>query len=250
MRTPIVAGNWKLNGSRSQSRALVGEIAAGALDQGVRLLVFPPAVYLADVAEACHGTRIGVGAQDASEHASGAYTGEVSARMLADIGVGYSLVGHSERRAYHGESSALVARKARAVLDAGLCPIICIGETRSQREAGATESVLLEQLSPILALAAQSAGGIIVAYEPVWAIGTGLTATPQQAQEVHAFIRSQFSAIDANMANSLAILYGGSVKPDNAAKLFAQPDVDGGLVGGASLAAADFLGIAAAAVIR
>lgn len=250
MRTPIVAGNWKLNGSRSQARALVGEIAAGAPEQGVRLLVCPPAVYLGEVVDACRGSQLGVGGQDASEHASGAYTGEVSARMLADIGVGYCLVGHSERRAYHGESSALVARKARAVLEAGLCPIICIGETQAQREADATESVLLEQLSPVLALAAQAAGEFVVAYEPVWAIGTGLTATPQQAQEVHAFIRSQFSAIDANMANSLAILYGGSVKPDNAAKLFAQPDVDGGLVGGASLAAADFLGIAAAAVIR
>ncbi|WP_395792019.1 triose-phosphate isomerase [Aquimonas sp.] len=250
MRTPIVAGNWKLNGSRSQARGLVDEIAAGAPNQGVRLLVFPPAVYLAEVVDACRGSLLGVGAQDSSEHASGAYTGEVSARMLADIGVGCCLVGHSERRAYHGESSALVARKARAVLDAGLRPIICIGETQAQREAGATEAVLLEQLAPVLTLAAQSAGEIILAYEPVWAIGTGLTATPLQAQEVHAFIRSQFSAIDANMANSLAILYGGSVKPDNAAMLFAQPDVDGGLVGGASLAAADFLRIAAAAVIR
>jgi triosephosphate isomerase len=248
MRKPIVAGNWKLNGSRAQSRDLIESVLAGLPDPGPTLLVFPPLAYLAELIAGYPQSAIAFGAQDVSEHAKGAYTGEVSAAMLADIGARWCLVGHSERRSYHGEDSELVARKAKACLAAGLTPIVCIGETRAEREAGRTEAVLAAQIQPVLALGAEAISGIVVAYEPVWAIGTGLTASPAQAQQAHGFIRSQFSLIDANMANSLAILYGGSVKPDNAGELFSQADVDGGLIGGASLAASDFLAIAGAAV--
>jgi triosephosphate isomerase (TIM) len=250
MRKSIVAGNWKLNGSRKRARALLDGLLQGPLPEGVRIVVFPPALYLAELVEAYSGTAIEFGAQDVSEHSQGAYTGELSAAMLLDVGARWTLVGHSERRAYHGESSELVARKARAAVNAGLSAIVCIGESRQERENLATEAVLRAQLAPVLSLEAEVLSGCVVAYEPVWAIGTGLTASPQQAQDAHAFIRSEFAAVDATMANSLAVLYGGSVKPENAAALFAQPDVDGGLIGGASLVADDFLGIAAAAAAR
>ena len=184
-----------------------------------------------------------------SAHDGGAYTGEVSAAMLADVGATHALVGHSERRQYHGEDDALVARKFKAARDAGLVPVLCVGETREQREAGRTEAVIGAQLEAVIAHAGIAAfDGAIVAYEPVWAIGTGLTASPEQAQAVHAFLRGVVARHDARIADSLPLLYGGSCKPDNAAAIFAQPDVDGGLIGGASLAADDFLAIAAAAV--
>ena len=250
MRSTIVAGNWKLNGSRDSARALLDALLAGSRPDGVKLPVFPPLAYLAELAQAYAGRGIEFGAQDVSEHERGAFTGEVSAAMLYEIGARWTLVGHSERRSYHGETSELVARKARAAVSAGLTAVVCVGETRAEREAGSTESVLRAQLAPVRALGSDLLSRCVLAYEPVWAIGTGLTASPQQAQDAHAFIRSEISAVDANMANSLVILYGGSVKPDNAASLFAQPDVDGGLIGGAALVAADFLGIAAAAASR
>lgn len=250
MRSTIVAGNWKLNGSRDSARALLDALLAGPRPDGVTLAVFPPLAYLAELAQAYAGRGIEFGAQDVSEHERGAFTGEVSASMLFEIGARWTLVGHSERRSYHGETSELVARKATAAVSAGLTPVVCVGESRAEREAGFTEAVLRAQLAPVLALGGELLSRCVLAYEPVWAIGTGLTASPQQAQDAHAFIRSEISAVDANMANSLVILYGGSVKPDNAASLFAQPDVDGGLIGGASLVVADFLGIAAAAASR
>jgi len=247
MRRRIVAGNWKLHGSRDFAHALVAQVAA-ALPPGVDIAILPPLPYLGDLVEDFEGRAIAFGAQDVSCNQEGAYTGEVSARMLAEVGATYGLVGHSERRQYHGESSELVARKFLAAVEAGLRPILCVGESLQQREEGATEATIASQLQPVLDLAGVSAfETAVVAYEPVWAIGTGLTATPAQAQAVHAFIRSEVAARDAKIASSLPILYGGSVKPANAAELFSQPDVDGGLIGGASLVASDFLAIATAA---
>ena len=248
MRARIVAGNWKLNGSRESAEGLLSEVAAGLPVAGVEVVVLPPATHLGALV-AAHGSRgIGFGGQDVSEHAEGAYTGEVSAAMLADVGAGFALVGHSERRQYHREDSDLVARKFAAALAAGLRPILCVGESREDREGGTTEAVIASQLRPVLDLVgADGFAAAVVAYEPVWAIGTGLTASPEQAQDVHAFIRSEVAAMDAKIGNSLPILYGGSVKPANAAELFAKPDVDGGLIGGASLVAADFMAIVAAA---
>lgn len=246
MRRKIVAGNWKLQGSREFAAALVDAIKAGA-PAGVGLIVLPPYPYLGEVLARCAGADIAVGAQDVSAHAKGAYTGEVAAAMLADVGARYTLVGHSERRQYHAESSELVAQKFRAAQAAGITPILCVGERLEEREAGQTEAVIASQLRPVLDLVGVAAfADAVVAYEPVWAIGTGRTASPEQAQAVHAFIRSQVADRDAKIADSLPLLYGGSVKPDNAASLFAQADVDGGLIGGASLVAADFLAIAQA----
>jgi len=248
MRARIVAGNWKLNGSRAFAEGLLADVAAGLPAAGVDVVVLPPATHLAGLAGAYGGRGIGFGGQDVSEHAEGAWTGEISAAMLADVGARFALVGHSERRQYHAEDSALVARKFAAALAAGLRPILCVGESRAEREGGSTEAVIAGQLRPVLDLVgAAGFAEAVVAYEPVWAIGTGLTATPAQAQDVHAFIRSEVAARDAKIANSLPLLYGGSVKPANAAELFAQPDVDGGLIGGASLVAADFMAIVAAA---
>ncbi|MCD9007241.1 triose-phosphate isomerase [Luteimonas sp. XNQY3] len=245
MRRRIVAGNWKLHGSRTFATGLVDAIAA-RLPAGVEAIVLPPFPYLPLVAQAAQG--VDVGAQDISAHDTGAYTGEVSAAMVADVGARYALVGHSERRQYHGEADVLVAAKFVAARAAGLVPILCVGETRGQREAGRTEDVIAAQVEAVLAEAGIAAfDGAIVAYEPVWAIGTGLTASPGQAQAVHAFLRGVVARQDARIADSLPLLYGGSCKPDNAAALFSQPDVDGGLIGGASLAAEDFLAIAAAA---
>jgi len=248
MRRKLVAGNWKMHGSRSMAQALVDAIAAG-MPSDVDVLVFPPFPYLAMLAERHAASALGVGGQDVSEHeGQGAYTGEVSAAMLADVGAQWTLVGHSERRRYHGESDEQVARKFAAARAAGLTPVLCVGETLAQRQAGETEAVIARQLQAVLAVnGVASFDTAIVAYEPMWAIGTGHSATPEQAQQVHAFIRSQLAKEDAMIAGLTRLLYGGSVKAANAAELFAQPDVDGGLIGGAALVAADFLGICAAA---
>ena len=248
MRKKLVAGNWKMHGSRTMAAALVGELS-GAVRADAELLVIPPFPYLHGVADACAEAGIGLGAQDVSEHeGQGAYTGEVSAAMLADVGAGWVLVGHSERRQYHNESDALVARKFAAARAGGLTPILCVGETLAQREAGETEAVIARQLQAVLAISGiASFDTAVIAYEPVWAIGTGRSASPEQAQQVHAFIRSKLKAEDAMIAGLTRLLYGGSVKAANAAELFAQPDVDGGLVGGACLQASDFLGIYSAA---
>ena len=248
MRRRIVAGNWKLHGTRDFATSLVAELAREAPVPGVELVVMPPLPYLGDLIEDFEGTELRFGAQDVSPNSEGAYTGEVSARMLADVGARYGLCGHSERRRYHGESSELVARKMQAALDAGLVPVLCLGEHQAEREAGRAREVIAAQLQPVLDLVGVGGfDGAVVAYEPCWAIGTGQTATPEQAQEMHAFIRRQIAAHDARIADSLPILYGGSVKPGNAGALCAQPDVDGGLIGGASLVAAEFLAIARAA---
>jgi triosephosphate isomerase len=248
MRRRIVAGNWKLHGDRRFALELLDALVAMPAPSGVEYLILPPLPYLAGLV-ARYGERgLSFGAQDVSANEKGAYTGEVSAAMLKDVGAGYGLVGHSERRQYHGENSRLVARKFLACKSAGLTPILCVGESLSEREDDQTEWRIQEQLNPLFELGGdQVLDGAIVAYEPVWAIGTGRTATPEQAQAVHAFIRSEIAARDARIAGSLPILYGGSVKADNAAALFAQPDVDGGLVGGASLVADDFHAIAVAA---
>jgi triosephosphate isomerase len=248
MRKKLVAANWKMHGSRSMAAALCGEIAA-ATPSGIDVVICPPFPYLDTVAATCADAGLGVGAQDLSEHeGQGAYTGEVSGAMLADCGAQWVLVGHSERRQYHGESDALVASKFVAARAAGLTPILCVGETLAQREAGDTEAVIARQLQAVLAAAGIAAfDTAVIAYEPVWAIGTGHTATPEQAQQVHAFIRSQLQKEDVMIARLTRLLYGGSVKAANAAELFAQSDVDGGLIGGASLTATDFLGICAAA---
>ncbi len=247
MRTPLVAGNWKMHGSRAMAHALVDAIAAGA-PAGVDVAVLPPFPYLDDLIAAHRDAAIVFGAQDLSEHAAGAYTGEVAASMLKDIGCSHVLVGHSERRQYHAESDAVVAAKFVAAQGAGLVPILCVGESLDERERGSTESVIDRQLDAVIALAGTTAfARALVAYEPVWAIGTGRTASPAQAQAVHAFMRGKFRGADATIASSLRLLYGGSVKPASAADLFGQPDVDGGLIGGASLMAADFLAICMAA---
>ncbi|HEX2083956.1 MAG TPA: triose-phosphate isomerase [Xanthomonadaceae bacterium] len=247
MRRRIVAGNWKLHGSRAFATELVGGVASGLPVPGVELVILPPLPYLGDLIEDFEGSGLAFGAQDVSANEKGAYTGEVSAHMLVDVGARYGLCGHSERRQYHRESSELVAKKFRAAVNAGLTPIVCVGESLAEREAGSTEAVLASQLEPVLEIGGvQALADAVIAYEPVWAIGTGRTATPEQAQAAHAFIRGQVAARDAKIAGSLPILYGGSCKPDNAAELFAQPDVDGGLIGGASLVAADFLAIARA----
>jgi triosephosphate isomerase len=248
MRRRIVAGNWKLHGDRAFAHGLMDAIAAVPSPAGVERVVLPPLPYLGDLVARYAASDIAFGAQDVSENERGAYTGEVSAAMLVDVGARYGLVGHSERRQYHHESSELVARKFLAARAAGLVPILCVGETLQQRESAQTEYVIQSQLQPLLDLGGVEAlDGAVVAYEPVWAIGTGRTATPDQAQAVHAFIRGEIAARNAKIAGLLPILYGGSCKPDNAAALFSQPDVDGGLIGGAALVAADFLAIATAA---
>ena len=248
MRRRIVAGNWKLHGDRQFAINLLDAVAAAEVPAGVERIILPPLPYLGELVQRYGGRGLQFGAQDVSANERGAYTGEVSAAMLADVGVRYGLVGHSERRQYHHESSELVARKFLAAKAAGLTPILCIGETLADRTDGKTEWRLEQQLQPLLEQGgAEAFEGAIVAYEPVWAIGTGKTATPEQVQAVHAFIRSEIGAHDARIAGLLPLLYGGSVKADNAAALFSQADVDGGLIGGASLVAADFNAIAAAA---
>ena len=248
MRRKLVAGNWKMNGSLAANAALVAGIKEGLSAQACDVAVCVPAPYLAQVQAAVAGSGIDLGAQDISAHASGAYTGEVSADMLKEFGCRYAIIGHSERRAYHGESDAVVAAKTVAALKAGLAPVVCVGETLEQREAGKTNEVVGGQLDVVLAaLDAADVARIVVAYEPVWAIGTGKTATPEMAQEVHAMLRARLVAKSAEAAAKVRILYGGSMKPDNAVQLLAMADIDGGLIGGAALKAADFLAIIQAA---
>jgi triosephosphate isomerase len=247
MRRPLVAGNWKMHGSRAMARELAAAVAA-AVPASVEVALIPPTPYLAALVDAFGDAPLAFGAQDVSAHAEGAYTGEVSAAMLADVGCRMVLVGHSERRQYHAEDDALVAAKFVAAQARGLVPVLCVGERLDEREAGATEAVVGCQLDAVIERAGIAAfARAVVAYEPVWAIGTGRTATPDQAQAVHAFMRDKLAGRDATIANSLRLLYGGSVKPANAAELFARTDVDGGLIGGASLVAADFVAICAAA---
>ena len=247
-RTPLVAGNWKMNGRRSMAASLAAEIAAGA-PTGVEVLLCPPLVYLDAVAGVLRGSPVVLGAQNLDEHEDGAFTGEVSGEMLLDMACHYVLVGHSERRTLFAETSTRVADKFFRALEAGLRPVLCVGETLAEREAGSTEQVINTQLEAVFRRAtAEQMAKTVIAYEPVWAIGTGRTASPQQAQAVHAHIRSRLaSSFGEPLAQSLRLLYGGSVKADNAASLFAGADIDGGLVGGASLDAATFLAICQAA---
>ncbi|SDD08496.1 triose-phosphate isomerase [Paraburkholderia lycopersici] len=248
-RSKLVVGNWKMHGRIAANAALLEGVARGvqALPADVRVGVCVPFPYLAQAQGLLGGSRVSWGAQDVSAHEQGAYTGEVAAGMVADFEAAFAIVGHSERRAYHGESSEVVAVKAQRALAAGLTPIVCVGETLEERESGATERVVGAQLDAVLAaLSAEEAASIVVAYEPVWAIGTGKSASSGQAQQVHAFLRARLAAKDAQVAD-VPLLYGGSVKPENAAELFRQADIDGGLIGGASLKEGDFLAICAAA---
>ena len=242
----LIAGNWKMNGSLAANEALLREVLQGLGQPACSVAVAVPAVYLAQVQALLQGSAVQLGAQDVSAHESGAYTGEVAANMLREFAVRYALVGHSERRQYHGETDAVVAAKAQRALNAGITPVVCVGETLAQREAGETEAVVKRQLAAVIQVVGQCVTEIVVAYEPVWAIGTGKTATPEQAQAVHAVLRAQLLAASTQAAK-VPLLYGGSMNPANAEQLLAQPDINGGLIGGASLKAADFLKIIAAA---
>jgi len=245
MRRKLVAGNWKMHGSLAENEALLGALRPTAdTVVGVECALCIPFPYLAQTRQLLQDSAISWGAQDVSEHQKGAYTGEVSAAMLREFGCRYVIVGHSERRALHAEDSLLVGRKMRAAQGAGITPIGCVGETLAAREAGKTEAVVAEQLDALIAESGVGAlANAVIAYEPVWAIGTGKTASPEQAQAVHRFIRERVGAADASVAAGLTILYGGSVKANNARALFTMPDIDGGLVGGASLDAAEFSAI-------
>ncbi|MFV8835301.1 triose-phosphate isomerase [Aquisalimonas sp.] len=248
MRRPLVAGNWKMHGSRATVRALMTAIRDGLGDgQGADVLVLPPAVYIPDVVRLAEGSVITVGAQNVADQDQGAYTGEIAADMLTDLGCFHALVGHSERRLHYGESDTLVAARFAAAIRHGVTPVLCVGETLEQRENGDTEAVLAAQIDAV----AEHVDGdaltrSVVAYEPVWAIGTGRTATPEQAQSAHAFIRARLAGHGA-AATQVRLLYGGSVKPETAAELFAMADIDGALVGGASLKANEFINIVARA---
>jgi triosephosphate isomerase len=248
MRAKLIVGNWKMNGSRAANATLLNGIVAGLDNARASCAVCVPAPYLQQCEDLLAGSAIAWGAQDVSAYEGGAYTGEVCAKMLSEFACRYVIVGHSERRAYHREDSALVAQKALAVLAEGMTPIVCVGETLEQREAGATAQVVGAQLDAVLeALDTAAVEKIVVAYEPVWAIGTGRNATPAMAQDVHAQLRAQLKARNAEAADIVPILYGGSMKPENAKDLLAQPDIDGGLIGGAALKAEDFLAIIHAA---
>jgi triosephosphate isomerase len=249
MRRPLIAGNWKMHGSRAENAELIEALLLGLPDQiPFDIVVCPPFVYLWEVARLLKASSIGLGAQSVCAEQVGAFTGESSAAMLKDVGCTYVIVGHSERRAIYKEDDALVARKFLATQSQGLIPILCVGETLEERERSQTMQVVSRQLTAVLDLAGVTAlRAAVIAYEPVWAIGTGKNATPEQAQEVHAYIRAAIAARDAKIAADVRILYGGSVKAANARELFAMPDVDGGLVGGASLKADEFLKICAAA---
>lgn len=247
MRTSLIAGNWKMNGSLAANAALLAGILGDEALVSADLAVCVPTPYLAQVQALLCGSSVCWGAQDVSAHEGGAFTGEVSAAMLLEFGCSYVIVGHSERRAYQAESDQLVAYKAQRVLVSGLTPIVCVGETLEEREHGATDAVVARQLAPVLDAIGSQLASIVIAYEPVWAIGTGKTATPEMAQQVHAFIRRLLAERDVESAHQVRLLYGGSMKPDNAKDLLAMPDIDGGLIGGASLKAADFLAIAQAA---
>jgi len=258
-RRPFIAGNWKMNGSLSANAALLSELQSGVAGLGKMhcdVAVCVPAPYLGQAQVGLINTVVRWGAQDVSNQTNGAYTGEVSASMLNDFSCFYTIVGHSERRVIHAESDAVVAQKTLRLIDAGIVPIVCVGETLQERKAGQTEQVVVRQLTTVLNAIEKAASdkgmpakldGIVIAYEPVWAIGTGITATPEMAQQVHAYLRAQVAAYDQDAAGRVQILYGGSMKPDNAEALLAMKDIDGGLIGGAALKAADFLAIIAAA---
>ena len=247
MRGKLVVGNWKMNGGLASNAALLGEITAGWIRaHGRELAVCVPYPYLMQAQAALSSTPVAWGAQDVSEHASGAYTGEVSVAMLAEFGCRYAIVGHSERRRHFGDTDAVVAAKAEAVLAGSMTPIVCVGETLAERDAGRTEAVVLRQLDAVLGAVGLDVARMVVAYEPVWAIGTGHTATPTEAQAVHATLRARLATAGAE---DVLLLYGGSVKADNARALFGMADIDGGLIGGASLKATEFLAIARASTI-
>ena len=242
----LIAGNWKMNGTLAANQALVQSLLAGLEGARCDVAGAVPAPYLAQVQALVEGSGLALAAQDVSQHPAGAYTGEVSAQMLCEFAVRYVLVGHSERRQFHGETDAQVAAKAQRALAAGITPIVCVGETLQEREAGQTEAVVKRQLAAVIHLNGHCISEVVVAYEPVWAIGTGRTATPEQAQQVHAVLRAQLAAASEHAAR-IRLLYGGSMNAANAAELLAQPDIDGGLVGGAALKAQDFQKIIAAA---
>lgn len=243
----LIVGNWKMNGGLASNEALLGAIVDGLSSVShAQLAVCVPAPYLAQVQTRLQGSALAWGSQDVSAHEQGAYTGEVSAHMLKDFACRYAIVGHSERRQYHGETDEVVATKAQRALAAGITPIVCVGETLAEREAGQTEAVVKRQLAAVIHAVGHCTSELVVAYEPVWAIGTGLTATPEQAQQVHAVLRAQLMAA-SQQAQRVHILYGGSMNAANAASLLAQADIDGGLIGGASLKPADFLSIAQSA---
>ena len=246
MKKKLIAGNWKMNGSLAANETLVNGLLAGMASPSCLVALCVPSVYLTQMQILLNGSSIDLGAQDVSQHEAGAYTGEISAAMLNEFGVRYVLVGHSERRQYHFETDVLVAAKAQRALACGMTPIVCVGETLAEREAGKTEEVVKRQLAAVIHANGHCISEIVVAYEPVWAIGTGKTATVEQAQQVHAVLRAQLKAATPH-ADRIHILYGGSMNAANAAQLLAQPDIDGGLVGGASLKAADFLSIIASA---
>jgi len=243
MRPILIAGNWKMNGSLQSVIQLVEGIKAG--DAGsAQLAVCPPAVYLMKVGGMLEGSQISLGSQNVCDQASGAYTGEISGEMLKEAGCRYAIVGHSERRSIYLENDDLVAARFAMAVSSGLTPILCVGETLEERESGITEAVVARQLDAVINMqGVEAIGNCVIAYEPVWAIGTGQVATPDQAQAVHAFIRNKISTLDADVADKVQILYGGSMNPANASDLLSQPDIDGGLIGGASLKAADFLAI-------
>ena len=246
MKKKLIAGNWKMNGAAASNAALLQALLDQSAGWNCLVAVCVPAVYMAQVQGLVEGTGIALGAQDVSAYEAGAYTGEISAAMLKDFGTRYAIVGHSERRQYHGETDAVVATKATRALAAGITPIVCVGETLAEREAGRTEEVVKRQLAAVIHANGHCISEIVVAYEPVWAIGTGKTATPEMAQQVHAVLRAQLQAASEH-ADRVHILYGGSMNAANAEQLLAQADIDGGLVGGAALKAADFLSIIAAA---
>ncbi len=246
MKKKLIAGNWKMNGTAASNTALLEALLSQSAGWNCLVAVCVPAVYMAQVQAIVEGTGIALGSQDVSAQESGAYTGEISATMLKDFATRYAIVGHSERRQFHGETDATVAAKATRALAAGITPIVCVGETLAEREAGRTEEVVKRQLAAVIHANGHCISEIVVAYEPVWAIGTGKTATPEMAQQVHAVLRAQLQAASEH-ADRVQILYGGSMNAANAQQLLAQPDVDGGLVGGAALKAADFLAIIAAA---
>ena len=246
MKKKLIAGNWKMNGNAASNAALINELLLTSQSSHCDVAVCAPSVYLAQVRGLLADSRIALGAQDVSAFDSGAYTGEISAAMLREFGVRFAIVGHSERRQYHGEIDSCVALKAQRALAAGITPIVCVGETLTQRETGHTEEVVKRQLAAVIHTNGHCISEIVVAYEPVWAIGTGRTATPEMAQQVHAVLRAQLRAATEH-ADRVHILYGGSMNAANAAQLLEQPDIDGGLVGGASLKPSDFLSIISAA---
>lgn len=247
MKKKLIAGNWKMNGSLQANEALIKGLLSGMGQPKCDVAVCVPALYLPQCQSLLAGSAIGLGAQDVSSHVSGAYTGEIAPAMLKEFGVRYAIVGHSERRQYHYESDEVVAAKAQQALSAGITPIVCVGETLAEREAGKTEEVVKRQLAAVIHTNGHCISELVVAYEPVWAIGTGKTATPEQAQQVHAVLRAQLKAASPS-ADRIKLLYGGSMNAANAASLLGQPDIDGGLIGGAALKVQDFLTIVAAAL--